>query len=260
MLLLLFFFRQLRLLSPLLLCFVCSGSFCIHSSFSARCGSRYSFLPFSAFFLVLRLLLLFLIFLLVFRMLRLRLLPPVFLSFSLLWHLWLLLGLLLWLLLFLVAGSLEAVPQGSILPFLAFLLFLLSGLSQGSSFFITLFPGAAGSVSVSPPLCASLRFSSLRLRLLLCCYAWLSLGVSTALLLFLPRSDLGFPSLTWSPFGTSQDWVRFLSLSLDSQGCFLLWYPFLWVSILFLSSFMSRGSSSDVISFWVGSCFTWCSV
>ena len=43
-------------------------------------------------------------------------------------------------------------------------------------------------LSLSPPLCASSRFSSLRLRFLLCCYTWLSLGVSPAFCcLFLVR-------------------------------------------------------------------------
>ena len=156
----LFFFRQLRLLSPLLLCFVCSGSFCIRSSFSTRCGSRCAFLPSSTFFLMLRLQLLFLLFLLVFCMLLLRLLPSVFLIFCLLWRLRLLLAILLWLLLFLFAVFPEAVPQVSILPFPAFLLFLLSGLSQGSSFFIDLFPRLAGSLFVSSSLCFFEVFSA----------------------------------------------------------------------------------------------------
>ena len=55
--------RPLRLLYTPILRFICSGSFCIRSAFSAYCGYGCSFQSFSAFF----------------RMLRLRLLLPIFL-------------------------------------------------------------------------------------------------------------------------------------------------------------------------------------
>ena len=141
-----------------------------------------------------------LLFLLVFRMLWLRLLPPVFLRFCLLWRLQLLPTILLWLLFFLFAISPESVPQVSILPFFAFLLFLLSGLTQDSSFFIALFPRAAGSVFVSSSLCFfEVFFASASVPPLL-----LHLAIFRCLscfLLSLPRSDLRFPLQCGLPLG-----------------------------------------------------------
>ena len=137
-----------------------------------------------------------LLFPLVFRMLRLRLLPLVFLRFCLLWRLRLLPTILLWLLFFLFAISPESVPQVSILPFFAFLLFL----TQDSSFFIALFPRAAGSVFVSSSLCFfEVFFASASVPPLL-----LHLAIFRCLscfLLSLPRSDLRFPLQCGLPLG-----------------------------------------------------------
>ena len=77
-------------------------------------------------------------------------------------------------------------------PSLHFLLFLLSGLSQDSSFFIALFPRAAGSVFVSSYLCFFEVFVALAavpplllyLAIFRCLYCFL---------LSLPHSELRFP-------------------------------------------------------------------
>ena len=225
-------------------------------SLSACCCSRYSFLPSSAFFLVLRLLLLF----------------PLSPGFP---H---------------AAASsapsslspllpLEASPAASyysaMAPFIHFCGFSGGGSSDFYSalpcgfcyFSCPVFPRIRHfsllcflgqlALSLSPPLCASLRFSSLRLRFLLCCYTWLSLSLY-CFLLSLRHSDLRFPSRRGLPLGR----VRVCWGFSLSQFSGLL--PVLVSLSLGLRSvpllLRVSGSSSDVIAFLDGPSFLWCSI
>ena len=121
------------------------------------------------------------------------------------------------------------------------------------------FLGQLALVFVSPPLCASLRFSSLQLWFLLCCYAWLSLGVSTAfccLCIVRISGSLRDMVSLWDESGfaeVSLSFSRFSGLLPVVVSLSLGLHP---VPLLLCVS----GSSSYVIAFWVGSCFTWCSI
>ena len=190
-------------------------------------------------------------------MMRLRVLPPVFLRFCLLWRLRLLLTILLWLLLF-ICGFSGGSSSGfySALPCIS-ALSLVWSYTGFVVFFIALFPRAAGSVFVSSSLCFfEVFFAPASVPPLLLYLA--ILGVSTAFcclcLVRISVSLLDVVSL-WDESGfveVSLSFSLFLSL-LRVVSCFGI--PFF--GPLFFSSPSRLRSSSDVIAFWDGSSFTW---
>ena len=235
-------FNTLWLLYPLILRFVCSDSFYIRSSFSACCGSGCSFLPYSAFFRMLQLLLL--VILLVFphaadSSAASSLFPRFALAASPAAS-----GLLLWLLFFLVAGSPEAVPPGSLLHFPTFLLFPIAQTFTGFLCFSSLCSsGSWLSIYVSSSLYFVLRFSSLRLRFILSWYTLLSLECCSYFLwcfcLVRISGSLCDVVSLWDESGFVE-----ASLSLSSQSCIPWWCPF-----LYQSPFCSYASFASTVPF-----------
>ena len=223
--------NPLRLLYPLLLPFVCSGSFCSCCSFSACCSSGCSFLPSSAFFRMLRLRLLLPVFLLVFphaaastapsslsQRFPLAASPAAFLAFA------------VPPVVLLVEGSPNAAPQGSVCTSLHFLLFLI--VRTFAAFFR--FSSVCFLGQLALPLCLlllmlCLRFSSLQLRFVLSQYTLLSVKCRCYYLwcfcLIRISGSLRDVVSLWDELG-----FAVASVSLSSQGCFMWWYPFLYRS------------------------------